>query len=188
MTEHYKGYTVTLEYDRDADNPLKWTPPTDRKTWFVLRRRRNNLPCEINVDFDRYQSWTELAGDVSSGRPYQFVRWHEHGDISVTLQDTEAAASGGWDTCCAGVVIGESVEAIKSSFKMWAAYVAGEMYVLTVTAPDGNEVCTLGGMYGYGWTMNWARRVIDEDVSLTGVARTQVYGRAQAPRAQELHA
>lgn len=192
MTEHYKGYTVTLEYDQDADNPLDWTTPEERHAWYALRHRRYNVPFEIGADPDDYQGWAELAKAVTApggelaGKQYQFVRWYEHSGIAVDLLDTDQFA--GWDVGCAGVIFGDALDDIKASFVDWRAYVEGEVYTVRVTAPDGNEVDSLGGLFGYDEALDGARWIIDGDAELTGVARIRVYGRAHAPRARELHA
>jgi len=185
MTDYYRGYTIRLAYDQDASNPLDWTTPEGRGTWFVLQHRRYALPCEIDVDFDQYESWTELAEGMSHGRRYQFVRWYEHSGVVVSLRDDEGGQD--WDAGIAGVIFGSTAAAIQASFAVWKPYVEGEVYALTITAPDTNEVDCLVGLYGYDEAMGCARWVIDTDATLSGTARIRHYGRAHAPRAQELH-
>jgi hypothetical protein len=191
MIEYYKGYTIQLEHDQDADNPLTWTVPEERGAWFALRHRWYDLPFEIDADIDDYSSRAELAGAVTApggelaGKLYQFVRWYEHSGIAVSLTDTDQF--GGWDTGCAGVIFGDNRGAILASFGMWKAYVENDVYAVSVTAPDGNEVDSLCGLYGYDEATGCARWVIDADAKLTGLARIRRYGRRHAPRARELH-
>jgi hypothetical protein len=192
MIEYYNGYTITLEYDWDADNPLTWTTPEERRAWYVLRHRRYSLPFEIDADLHDYRSWTELAAAVTapggelSGKVYQFVRWYEHSGIATSLRDDEGGQD--WDAGIAGVVFGTTRAAILASFAFWKPYVEDDVYTLMITAPDGDEVDNLGGLYGYDDALDWAHGVIDTDRLLTGTARIRRYGRAHAPRAQELHA
>ena len=186
MTEDYKKYRIALAFDPCPEDPLTWTTPEERGAWFVLYHRRYNLPCELHVDFDNYENWTALAEAVSGGRPYQFVRWYEQGGIAVSLRDAEPG--GEWDAGCAGVIFGESPETIRGAFTDWAAYAEGEVYSLTITAPDGNEVLDVGGAYGYDAALAYAREAVDEDIDLAGVARIRRYGRRHAPRAREVHA
>lgn len=191
MTEHYRGYTITLEYDQDADNPLMWRTPKERRAWYALRHRRYSLPFEIDANPDDYHAWAELAAAVTApggelaGKVYQFVRWYEHSGIAVSLRDDEGGQD--WDAGIAGVVFGTTRAAILASFTVWKAYTEGEVYALTITAPDGNEVDSLCGLYGYDEALGCARWTIDGDAKLTGAARIQRYGRARAPRARELH-
>lgn len=189
MTEHYNGYTISLAYDQDASNPLTWTTPEERRAWFALRHKRYSLPFEIDADTSDYHSWTELADAYSrthGDMPYKFVRWYEHGGIAVSLCDHEGGQD--WDAGIAGVIFGNTIASIKASFAVWQAYVEGDVYTLTITAPDGNEVDSLCGLYGYDEALGCARWAIDADKQLTGAARIRRYGRAHAPRAQELHA
>lgn len=192
MTGEYKGYAITLAHDVDADNPLAFTAPEERRTWYALRHRRYALPFEINADTDDYHSWTELARAVTApdgelaGKVYQFVHWYEHSGTAVSLRDDEGGRD--WDAGIAGVVFGDSRAAIRASFAAWKAYVEGDVYLVRVTAPDGNGVDSLCGLYGYDEAMGCARWAIDADVQLTGTARIRRYGRGHAPRAQELHA
>jgi hypothetical protein len=192
MTEHYNGYTIGLAYDdEDVENPLTWMTPEERGTWYTLHHKRYSLPFEIDANPDDYYSWAELAAAVTApggelaGKVYQFVRWYEHSGVVVTLRDDEGGWD--WDAGIAGVVFGTTRAAILASFAVWKPYVEGEVYALTVTAPDGNEVDSLCGLYGYDEALGCARWIIDGDSKLTGVARILRYGRAHAPRAQELH-
>lgn len=192
MTEHYKGYTITLEYDPDAENPLTWTTPEERRAWYALSHRRYTLPYEIDADTDDYHGWAELAAAVTSpdgelpGKVYRFVRWYEHSGVAVSLLSTDQF--GGWDVGCAGVIFGDTLDDIDASFVSWQAYVEGEVYRVCITAPDGNEVDSLAGLYGYDDALGYCRNIIDEDTQLTGAERIRRYGRAHAPRARELHA
>lgn len=188
MTEQYNGYTVTLAYDQEADDPLTWATPEGRRTWFALRHKRYSLPFEIDADPDDYHSWTELAAAYSrthGDMPYKFVRWYEHSGIAVSLQADDGGRD--WDAGIAGVIFGNTIASIKASFAVWQAYVAADVYTLTITAPDGTEVDSLCGLYGYDEALGCARWVIDVDAKLTGVARIRRYGRVHAPRAQEMH-
>jgi hypothetical protein len=85
------------------------------------------------------------------------------------------------------LIFGNTVAAIQASFAVWKSYVEGEVYALTVTAPDGHKVDSLVGLYGYDEALGCARWVIDADAKLSGTARIRRYGRPHAPRAQELH-
>jgi hypothetical protein len=187
VTEEYKGYTVTLIYDPAPADPLASATPEERGAWFVLRHSRYNLPCELAVDFDAYDNWTALAAHVGGGKPFKFVQWYEHSGVVVSLRDAEAGPRD-WDTGIAGVIVGETAMAIQRAFEPWSAYLAGEVYALLITAPDGNEVDHRSGCYGYGDAMTYARGLIELDRQILGTDRIRVYGRPRAPRAQELHA
>jgi hypothetical protein len=187
MTEYYHGYTIALAYDQDADDPLDWTTPAERGAWFALDMQRRSLPWELEDDHADYTSWQEVVKTNAEqyGGVYKFVRWYEHGGIAVSLRDDEGGQD--WDAGIAGVIFGGTTAAIQASFAGWKAYVEGDVYALTVTAPDGNEADSLVGLYGYAEALDYAHSVIDEDAKLTGVARVRRYGRAHAPRARELH-
>lgn len=191
VQEEYRGFCICLEQDVYAEDPLAWTTPAERSAWFALSHRRYSLPYEIDTPNDEYESWTALARAVTvpggelAGKVYQFVHWYEHSGIAVSLRDDETGQ--GWDAGIAGVVFGDSTDAIAEAFADWQAYTEGEVYHLVIQAPDGIEVENIRGMDGYENAIGYARVIIDNNADLTRTEYIERYGRCHAPQAQEQH-
>lgn len=182
-TTEYKGYTITIEQDEWAgnDSPLEWTTPEERGATFVLYHRQYNLPNELDVDFDEYDGWDELAkANVPDGQPvYRFVRWYEHSGIVVSLSDTSDV--GGWDSGCAGVVYGETEEAIEGVFSTWKQYAEGDIWQYLIEDEHGDTIDSLCGLYGYDYAVEQAKYFIDHEytpprASVYAISASKVHG------------
>lgn len=164
----YKNYTIDIQQDEDTEDPLSWTTPEERGAWLVLNRRHYNLPNELNVDFDSYDSWKEVAeGESKTLQVYKFVDWYEHGGVVLTLQDTDTPRDQ-WDSGIAGVIIGNSEQEIQNVFSSYKAYIEGEVYGYIIKDKAGEEVESLWGIYGYDEAMEEARAYIDNLSVSTG--------------------
>lgn len=160
-TIDYKGKEISIYADVDNESPLEWSNPEERGTWFVMYRREYDLPNELNVDFDDYSNYTDLAETVAKEHNlvYKFVRWYEHSGIAVSLRDD--ADVQGWDAGIVGVIFGNTTEDIENSFKNWQAYIQGDIYTFQT------EYDCAGGYYGedgYNAMMEEAKHSIDEGI------------------------
>jgi hypothetical protein len=192
-TDDYNGYTISIDYDTETENPLDWTTPTDRlgNVHFALKHNRYDLPFEIDADMDDYNSWTELANAVTAkggelaGYNFKFVRWYEHSGIAVSLRDNEDGHD--WDAGIAGVVFGKTTDDIEAAFDLWKKYVEGDVYMLTVDAPDGITIESIGGMFGYDETLEEGQRIADEHAKMSPADRARIYGRVTGDNANVIH-
>lgn len=140
------AYIATVSQDECPEDPLSWTTPEERGAWFVLKHRSYTLPCEIDVDFDAYDSWEAVAQAVSGDKPYKYVGWYEHSGVVVRLLDD--ANYNGWDAGVVGVIVGDTTKDIENSFADWKHYIEGEVYGVTIRTTTGREVDSLWGLYG----------------------------------------
>lgn len=175
---------IEIWYDIEADNPLDWITPEERRAWYALKKGGHTLPYEITADTNDFESWTELAEAVTgaggelAGKVYQFVRWYEHGGVAISLRDTETGRE--WDAGIAGVIFGDTIGDIKSTFVDYAAYVEGEVYGYTMTNPkDGEVVESTSGFYSEDEVRRKANR--------TAAAFQHPHEAAYAKNARELH-
>lgn len=164
----YKGHTIIVDYDEWAENPLDWATPEERGAWFVMSHKQYNLPNELDVDFDDFSSWNELA-EKSSKLPYKFVRWYEHSGIAVSLQDNPDGQD--WDAGIVGVIFGETTERIKQVFADWKCYIEGDIYAYS------SEAGACSGYYGqagYDQMIAEAKGEIDELVKTETQAKREI--------------
>lgn len=158
----YKGYFIHIDQSDDTENPLNWTTPEERGAWFVMSHRRYDVPCELDIVFDEFNSYTDLAKNLPEmkNKPYMFVKWYEHSGITVSLQDNETNISG-FDTGCVGVIFGETTEDIKIAFNDWKAYIEGDIYDYSITDDHGELVDSLCCIFGYDNTLDQAKEFVD---------------------------
>jgi hypothetical protein len=160
----YKGYKITIDQDNfDSESPLDWVTPAERGAWYVMSHRQYNVPNELDVDFGDYDSWHELAEAEAKGRPYKYVRWYEHTGIAVSLRDD--ASVNDFDAGIVGVIIGETTQAIEASFAEWKCYIEGEIYRYDITDEFGNDVDSLGLIYGYDEALTMAKEAVDDHIN-----------------------
>ena len=171
MKTTYKGYTVFIEQDLDVgESPLEWTTPEERGAWFVLSHSKYTLPNELDVDFDSYENWRELAeGESKTMQVYRFINWYEHGGIALSLQEHDNP-SDRWDAGIAGVVIGNSIEEVSGAFNDYKMYMEGDVWSYIIEDAEGNVVDSLSNIYGYEYAEEEARAYIDNYVVNAGQA------------------
>ena len=159
----YKGCRISISQDEYVDeSPLDWSTPEERGATFVLHHRRYNLPNELDVDFDEYEGWRELAAaNVPEGQPvYRYVQWYEHSGVSVSISETPDV--GGWDSGCAGVIYGENIDTLNAIFREWKQYIEGDIWSYEITDQYDEHIDSLSGIYGYDEAINEAKSFIDE--------------------------
>jgi len=134
--------------------------------YFALKHNRYNLPYEINADMDDFTSWQELA-DAVTGKGgelenyiYMFVRWYEHSDINISLSNTDKI--GGWDSGCAGIVFAKQTKDLESFFNVFKQEIEGDIWGYVITDKHGDFVDSLGGIYGYDYALEDAKKVADQ--------------------------
>lgn len=157
----YDNHKISIDQSDYSESPLDWSTASERGATFVLSHNRYDLPNELDVDFDEYSNWGELAKEnVPEGQPvYKFVRWYEHSGIAVSLSDSPNV--GGWDSGCVGVVYGESEEVLESVFSEWKQYTEGDVWSYLITNEHDEFVDSLSGIYGYDYAVEEAKSFID---------------------------
>jgi hypothetical protein len=155
MRLHYE----IVQSESQEESPLEWQSPDERGAWFVMSHKRYNLPNELDVDFEEYDSWNELA-EKASDKPYMFVRWYEHSGISVQLRDEPNGQD--WDAGIVGVIFGNTTEDIKREFATWQCYVEGDVWDIRILDEKGEFVDGCAGFYGYKYAEEEAEAMLKQ--------------------------
>ena len=157
----YDNHKISINQSDFDESPLDWATASERGATFVLSHRHYNLPNELDVDFEDYSNWHDLAREEApEGQPvHKFVHWYEHGNIAVYLSDTPNV--GGWDRGCAGVVYGENEEVLEGVFNTWKQYIEGDVWEYMITNEHDEFVDRLSGIYGYDYAVEEAKSFID---------------------------
>lgn len=184
-------YEIVSDDSGYPDDPLGWTEPTDGRGYYILSRRDYSLPNELDIDFDDFESWDEVAAEVKKQSGFKepvvkFVRWYEHSGVAISLVDSSDI--GGWDVGCAGLICYEKSEesVAEGDFETYAAYVEGDIWGVK-TMLDGEEIETVWNYYGYSHAVDSAEEEIAELNKLTDVEIKQRFGRKAGVRATALH-
>lgn len=177
--EKYKGYTYEIEHDEFVYDPLTDSTPEERGAWFLLKHNRYDLPFELDIDMDKFDSWTALA--KATKKPYKFVRWYEHSGIAVSLRDDESGQD--WDAGIAGVIVGNTTDEIESAFADWKCYIEGDIWQVHIVDPYGDtpeDDGDMSGIFGYEYAVDFAEQRIDLEENSINYA-------TKAKHAGELH-
>lgn len=166
MQHTYKDYIITIEYDDNVhESPLDWDTPEERGVYYALDHNRYNLPYELDTRMSGFDSWRELAEAVTGdggeleGYIYKFVNWYEHSGVSVSLVDDDTRR--GWDSGIAGVVFGETYDAIVNQFATYKQYAEGDIYTYVIEDSHGDTIDALSGIYGDDAALEEAESFID---------------------------
>ena len=184
-------YEIVSDDSGYPDDPLDWTEPTDGRGYYIMHKRGYSLPNELDINFDDFESWDEVAAEVKKQSEFKepvvkFVRWYEHSGVSISLVDDPNI--GGWDAGCAGLICYEKSEekVAEGDFKTYAAYIEGDIWGVK-TFLDGEEVETCWGYYGYSETVEAAEEEIASLNELDDIEIKRRYGRNTGVKASVLH-
>ena len=94
------------------------------------------------------------------------------------MQDSDNC--GGWDSGCAGVIFGKTLESINQEFEPYAAFISGNVYGFNIT--DARTGDLLDSCWGY-YTLEHCQ----EDAQASAESIETPNPAKYAPIAQELH-
>ena len=138
----------TIDYCEFDVNPLNWSTPEEREVWFVMSHKKYDVPNELDIDFNDYDSWEELVSkNIKEGQVYKFVNWYEHSGISLNLQDS-AVAHNNFDSGIVGVIIANDINDLNAEFAYYKAYIEGNVYEYILEDMEGNVFDSCSGYYG----------------------------------------
>ncbi len=147
-TFEHRGFTVEIHHDPDADSPRDWC----NTTTMVLSHKRYNLPNEADVNFDDFDSFTEVEAhlraehDVVALMP---VWGYDHGQLALHAGGRVGQFADPWDSGCLGIVFvtreGQEMcgtpddmldSVMQEEVQTYSEWANGENYGYIVTAPD----------------------------------------------------
>jgi hypothetical protein len=149
----YKGYNINIYSDDSTDSPAEWD-----NTNFLVHYHRD---CWIE---DKRITESELAGWYN-GEKLELEKTFFifpvsaliHSGVWLSLHNSFAADSGGWDTSHVGAMFISKTEAktkdgayklAGSLLKTWNQYLSGEVYGYMIEDKEGNGD-EIGGVWGF---------------------------------------
>jgi len=135
---------LKIFYMEDAENPREW----DNLSKVVLNHKRYTFPNELNINFDSFASWEEIAEHIKKELKAVLVfavRGYEHSGLSISLS-SEYPFNDSWDSGQLGFICileedlikefgkntketRKKAEAIlKGEFKTFKNYLEGEVF------------------------------------------------------------
>lgn len=172
MNEHYKGYTIKIEHDQDAESPRDW----DNVSKMVFSHSRFDFPNDAGISFDDFHGWDEIALDLINNHGAKYIMhvyMYEHGQIAFKT----APFSDPWDSGKLGLIyitaegiaeLGDQTDegieaALNGELETYAQYVNGDVYgyIITDQYEEEPEDSSCWGYYGYDSALDEAKAVVD---------------------------
>jgi len=172
---HQEGYTATLYYDTDPDNPKDWS----NLGTITYAKRSSYTLGHKGVDADED---AEIARKVESGEyiglpVYAYV--HSGATIKAGYSNPFGCP---WDSGRSGWVYVSRADALKETggtrltkkkreqiektlraeVNVFAQYLEGDVYGIVITDPDGEQVDSCWGFYGFDYAKEEAERMLKE--------------------------
>lgn len=187
----YKGYSITITNDGDAESPRDW----DNVGKMYCSHREYDLGDE-QFDASDFDGWAEVKTYLKKERKASIILplgLYDHSGITMYVGDNHDRWDGGqvgFIYCTAADIKREwdgdrkkAEEYLRAEVKTYDQYLRGEIYSYSVTDEEGRDIDDLGGCYGYDYTVDEAKAVVDEDAKLSHVDRIRLHGRTVAPYA-----
>ena len=139
--------SVEIIYDQFADSPRSW----DNATKFVMFHNRYNLPNELGIKHEDYNSWDEIQEALDKEYKWVYpVYMYDHGGVAFAINQFSCK----WDSGQVGFIVsndGNAHEAYTNAteeLKEFNHYISGEVYGVRVFE-DTEEIDSCYGYYGY---------------------------------------
>jgi hypothetical protein len=172
---HQEGYTATLYYDTDAESPDNW----DNLGTITYAKRSHYVLGSKAVDADED---ADIAQKVESGEYIGIpVYAYVHG-LSTIRAGYSNPFGCPWDSGRSGWVYVSRADALREvggtkmsrkkreqierilrgEVETFAQYLEGDVYGIVITDPDGEEVDSCWGFYGFEYAKEEAERMLKE--------------------------
>lgn len=139
--------SVEIIYDQFADSPRSW----DNATKFVMFHKRYDLPNELGIRHEDYNSWDEMQKALDKEYKWVYpVYMYDHGGVAFAINQFSCK----WDSGQVGFIVsneGNAHEAytnVTQELKEFSHYISGEVYGVRVFE-DTEEIDSCYGYYGY---------------------------------------
>lgn len=183
MEETYKNYTIEIEQDECDCDPRDW----DNTGIMLCSHRRYSLGDQ-QIDrsiIEECSNWGEVEQVIrETYNPVIVMPLYLYDHSGLSMRTYRHGYHSSWDCGQVGFIIAtkESIEKIHgnidltpefleklenyliSEVKEYSQYLEGDVYWVRVTDPDGEELDSVGGMFGYDDTMKEVRDWIDADL------------------------
>lgn len=183
MEETYKNYTIEIEQEEGDCDPRDW----DNTGIMLCSHRRYSLGDQ-QIDrsiMEERSNWDEVEQVIrETYNPVIIMPLYLYDHSGLSMRTYRHGYHSSWDCGQVGFIIAtkESIEKIHgkvdltpefleklenyliSEVKEYSQYLEGDVYWVRVTDPDGEELDSLGGMFGYDETMKEVQDWIDVDL------------------------
>lgn len=153
-----ENISVEICYDDWADSPREW----DNLTKFALFHKRYNLPNEVDINEQDFNSWDEMRDELELEYKWVFpVYMYDHGGTAFSLKKFSCP----WDSGQVGFICvsekdiwanfplgtdwdAKAYEIAEAELRTYGHYANGEVYGVRVFE-DTEEVDSCFGYFGY---------------------------------------
>jgi hypothetical protein len=162
MTETIKGHIVQILPDPDTRNPRDCF---DHIATFAFFHRQYRLGDKIEIKWEDYPGWTEMERDiVGTYKPRYITPVYMHNHSGLVLSTSPFPCP--WDSGRVGfmwisdpdIPRDDLSKIVEDEIRELNQWLSGDVW--TIDIDDGKEC--LGGVYGYDYTMEEAKRMIDD--------------------------
>jgi hypothetical protein len=169
------GFKAVIEHDDDAANPrTEW----DNLSKMVCFHKRYKLGDKHDYKQSDHQSWGELYRAILVDEEPPLVAalyLYDHSGLRISVEPFGCkwdSGQVGWAYVPGGspefAGMGDpearrtrALEIIKSEVEVYDQYLSGEVFGVRVLNPDGEEVDSCWGFYGYDHAVEEANQMLD---------------------------
>ena len=183
MEETYKNYTIEIEQEEGDFDPRDW----DNTGIMLCSHRRYSLGDQQigRSIMEECSNWDEVEQVIrETYNPVIIMPLYLYDHSGLSMRTYRHGYHSSWDCGQVGFIIAteKSIEKMHgkvdltpefleklenyliSEVKEYSQYLEGDVYWVRVTDPDGEELDSLGGMFGYDETMKEVQDWIDVDL------------------------
>jgi len=181
--ETYKNYSYKIEQDECNDSPCSW----DNLGTCIFRGTHSALGDNNTLDFSSCRGWKDEEAVIRKeyGKDCVLIPVYAYIHSGMTIKTTPFIDS--WDSGRLGSIVVSrekirkeynvsrvnadilklAVDALVREIKTLDQFITGDIWSYTITDPDGNEIDSCGGYYGYSDTIDDVHSVIEHIIKTT---------------------
>jgi hypothetical protein len=163
------GFTVNIDYDPDVSDPRD---AMSHGCELAMSHRRYTWPNDAGIDFDAFEGWEEIAGELRENHDalvVETVYAYDHSGVAFKVGERTGSFADPWDSGIAGLAyvtrqnwqdtqgtewtgsdadLARAHELIVGDVKVYGQWANGECYGYVITDEYGEEVGSCCGFYG----------------------------------------
>lgn len=179
MTEptQYKGYTLKIEPDQDAESPNTWGNDSlflvgfNRREFYVERQGFSEGLVTSLLNGCKHEDGSKNDEAHAIAKKYHVfpLEAYIHSGVALYLAG-EASTDRQWDVSPLGTVFvsrkewrtrAQAEEAARSLIAEWNQYLIGDVYTIDILNQDGDTVDSCSGFYGYDDALQSAKEMVN---------------------------
>jgi hypothetical protein len=181
--ETYKNYSYTIEQDECYDSPRSW----DNLGTCIFRGTHSALGDDHTLDFSSCRGWKDEEAVIRReyGKDCVIIPVYAYIHSGMTIKTTPF--NDFWDSGRLGSIVvsrekirkdynvsrvtenvlNTAIACLEGEIKTLDQFITGDIWSYTITDPDGQEVDSCGGYYGYNDTIDEVHSVIEHIIKTT---------------------